>query len=220
MEWTFGADRDADSVVRALVARTYGVDPLRVELPRRGGVPEARIDGHRVELSRSRSNGYLAAACAGPGEESSLGIDIELVRPFLESVTEPVEFAEVVLAPEELKWFRETRGAARARRLAWLLRAWVRKEAVLKSLHTGFDTGRGGLSPIAVVLNAPWEAPVCLSHDQITVTDLRTLTGNAALTGTEGQVRTEGPVGENARDSGLVMLALAENPGPISRPDR
>ncbi|MBO0595380.1 4'-phosphopantetheinyl transferase superfamily protein [Nesterenkonia sp. E16_7] len=214
MEWTYGADRDADSAVRALVAQTYGVDPLRVELPRRRGAPEARIDGHRVELSRSRSNGYLAAACAGPGEECSLGIDIEVVRPFLDSVTEPAEFAELVLAPEELKWFRETKGAARARRLAWLLRTWVRKEAVLKSLHTGFDTGRGGLPPGAVVLNEPWDAPVCLSHDHITVTDLRTPPGP------EGKIATEGPTGENTRDSGLLMLALARNPGPVTRPGR
>lgn len=208
MEWTYGADRDADSVVRALVAQTYGVDPRRVELPRRGGAPEARIEGQRIELSRSRSKGYLATACAGPGEESFLGIDIEVVRPFLESPTEPAEFAELVLAPQELKWFRETRGAARARRLAWLLRTWVRKEAVLKSLHTGFDTGRGGLPPTAVVLNQPWDAPVCLSHHQITVTDLRAKTP------------IQGHIGEAARDSPLLMLALAQNPGPISRPDR
>lgn len=137
-----------------------------------------------------------------------MGIDIELVRPFLDSGTEPTEFAEVVLAPEELKWFRETMGVLKARRLTWLLRTWVRKEAVLKSLHTGFDTGRGGLPPSAVVLNEPWDAPVCLSHPQIMVTDLR------------AQIPTQGHDGEAARDSSLVMLALAQNPGPVGRPDR
>ncbi|MCH8569762.1 4'-phosphopantetheinyl transferase superfamily protein [Nesterenkonia sp. AY15] len=200
MEWTYRFGSEVDSVVRALVAETYGVEPARVELPRKRGAPEARIEGQRIEVSRSRSQGYVAAACAGPSEKFSLGIDIEAVRPFLASATEPRRFAEVVLAPEEIRWFLATGRVAEAQRLSWLLRTWVRKEAVLKSLHTGFDTSRGGMPPTAVVLNEPWEAPACLSHALVTLTDL--------------------PTRDDVGDSGPVMLALAQNTGPVRRPRR
>lgn len=195
MEWTYSFGSSADSLMSALVAGTHGVDQACVELVRRRGAPEVRIGGGRIEVSRSRSHGFIAAACASPGEQCSLGIDIEAVGPFLNSATEPTGFAEVVLAPDELVWFHETAGLAEDERLQWLLRTWVRKEAVLKSLHTGLDVGRGGLPPAAVVLNAPWDAPVCLSHAQVTVTDL--------------------PTRDGARGEGSVMVALAQNAGPV-----
>ncbi|MGJ9372599.1 4'-phosphopantetheinyl transferase family protein [Nesterenkonia sp. CF4.4] len=200
MEWTYSRTNDRDSIVRALVADAHRVDPAHVELVQRRGAPEARIDGRRIEVSRSGSHGFVAAACAGPGERHSLGIDIEAVRPFLESTTEPSVFAEVILAPQELAWFRATAGEAEAERLQWLLRIWVRKEAVLKALHTGFDVGRGGLPPADVVLNAPWEAPLCLSHAQVTVIDLHTR--------------------DDAGGEQPVMLALARNTGPLVLPRR
>lgn len=200
MDWAYRRTNDADSIVSALVADAYGVDPARVELVQHRGAPEARIEGRRVELSRSRSHGFVAAACAGPEEQLSLGIDIEAVQPFLDSTTEPALFAEVILAPQELEWFRATTGAAEADRLHQLLRTWVRKEAVLKSLHTGFDVGRGGLAPADVVLNEPWEAPLCLSHTQVTVTDL--------------------PARDETRRERSIMLALAQNSGPLVSPRR
>ena len=200
MDWTYSSGSDVDSLVTALVAETHGVDPARVELVPRRGAPEVRIDGRRIEVSKSRSQGFVAAACAGPGEAGALGIDIEAVRPFLESTTDASAFAEVILAPQERRWFRETTDAAEAQRLHWLLRTWVRKEAVLKSLHTGFDISRGGVPPAEVVLNEPWEAPVCLSHALVTVTDL--------------------PVRDGAGDDRSVMLALAQNTGPLISPRR
>lgn len=199
MDWTYRSGSEMDPLVRGLVAETYGTDPTRVDLPRRRGVPEARVQGRRIEISKSRSQGYVAAACAGPGETFSLGIDIEAVGPFLASPTDPSQFAEVTLAPQEMEWFRATADAAQEQRLTWLLLTWVRKEAVLKSLHTGFDTSRGGLSPAEVVLNQPWDAPRCLSHPRVSVTDLPT----------RGDDGAPGP----------VVLALAQNPGKV-RPSR
>ncbi|GAA1154658.1 4'-phosphopantetheinyl transferase family protein [Nesterenkonia sandarakina] len=204
MEWTYSSGGSADSIVLALVAEAHGVDPARVELVPRRGAPEARVAGKRVEVSRSRSHGWIAAACAGPGEASSLGIDIELIDPFLRSTTQPAGFAEVILAPEESPWFRLTEGLDDADRLYWLLRTWVRKEAVLKSLHIGFDVGRGGLHPTAVVLNEPWEPPLCLSHPAVTLTDLPRSSHSA----------------RDAREGLPVMLALAENSGPLLDPRR
>lgn len=200
MEWTYRRTNDPDSIVSALVAEAYGVDPACVELVQRRGAPEARIEGRRVELSRSRSHGFVAAACAGPGEQFSLGIDIEVVQPFLDSTTEPSDFAGVILASAELGWLRAMSGAARVDRLSWLLRTWVRKEAVLKALHTGFDVSRGGLAPADVVLNEPWEPPICLSHTHVTVTDL--------------------PTRDETRREGSVMVALAQNTGPLVPPRR
>lgn len=200
MEWTYSSGGSADSILNTLVSETYGVEPSRVELVRRRGAPEVRIEGSRVEVSRSRSHGFVAAATVSPGEECFLGIDIEAVGPFLDSQTEASGFADVVLAPEEFVWFHKTAGRAAAERLTWLLRTWVRKEAVLKSLHTGFDVGRGGLPPADVVLNAPWDAPLCLSHDRVTLMDL--------------------PVHDHAGDHGSVMLALAQNTGAIIPPRR
>lgn len=200
MDWTYRSGSEMDPLVRGLVAKTYGVHPAGVDLPRRTGAPEARIHGRRIEISRSRSAGYVAAACAGPGETFSLGIDIETVGPFLASATDPARFAEVVLAPQEMEWFRATAGVAEEQLLTWLLLSWVRKEAVMKSLHTGLDTSRGGLPPAAVVLTEPWEDPRCLSHASITVTDL--------------------PTPRVALDSESVMLVLAQNAGPVRRPRR
>lgn len=178
MDWTYCSGSDGTTIARALVAETYSVESDRVELVRHRGVPEARLDGMRIELSMSRSHGYVAAACVSRDEEYSIGIDIEAVRPFLDSATKSPGIADVMLAPDELSWFRLTTGTAEVQRLYWLLRTWVRKEAVLKSLHTGFDVARGGLPPAGVVLNEPWKEAACVSHPQVAVTDL--LTGKSS----------------------------------------
>jgi phosphopantetheinyl transferase (holo-ACP synthase) len=172
MLWSCRTGADGAAVIRDLVVESRRVLPGSVEVRHERGVPEVRLGGSRIEVSMARSPGYVAACAAVDSSAGWLGIDVEAVEPFLASGTRASDFAQVALGPAELDWFRSAAGASETQRLLWLLRTWVRKEAVLKALHTGFDTARGGLEPHAVALTAPWETPVCHSHPGITVTDL------------------------------------------------
>lgn len=187
--WTCRTGTDGPWLVRDLVVESRGVLPDSVEVRHERGVPEARLGSGRIEVSMARSHGYVAACAAVDSATGWLGIDIEAVEPFLASGTRASDFARVALGPAELDWFRTAAGASEAQRLLWLLRTWVRKEAVLKSLHTGFDTARGGLAPSAVALSPPWEAPVCRSHPELLVADL-----------------------SSAAHGDAVILAVARNP--------
>ncbi|GAA4285245.1 hypothetical protein GCM10022261_27760 [Brevibacterium daeguense] len=170
--WSCRMGEEAAAVVRDLVVESRRVLPGSVEVLHERGVPEARLGGVRIEVSMARSHGYVAACAAPDSSVGWLGIDVEAVEPFLASGTRASDFAGVALGPAELSWFRAAAGASETQRLLWLLRTWVRKEAVLKSMHTGLDTARGGLAPSAVALSAPWESAACLSHPDLTVTDL------------------------------------------------
>lgn len=190
-----GGGAAGDGLLLALAAEVWAADPALASVMRRKGVPWVRLDGGAAERwvpasvssafvsSASTSSGreVRAAACLGPGAGSAdsgpdrpgpaVGIDAEVLEAFLRSGTQPGAFAEVVLASAEREWFRAAAGEMPARRLALLLRTWVRKEAVLKLLHTGLNVARGGLAPQEVALSAPWEEPVCLSHPEVRLED-------------------------------------------------
>ncbi|MCK1804005.1 4'-phosphopantetheinyl transferase superfamily protein [Nocardia zapadnayensis] len=175
MEWTIEQAPDgvdpAHALLTGLVARVHSVpaEAVRIEATVRGR--RARAGAAPVAVSLSRTAGWVAAACSGPGEPGSVGIDAEAWAPFRDSGTRAGSFADVVLAAEERIWFRAAAGGSEADRLAALLRTWVRKEAVLKALGTGFDTARGGLDPAAIVLGPPWDPPTCTSHPEVELAD-------------------------------------------------
>lgn len=175
VEWTIERAPDgtdpAPALLTALLARVHAVPPdaILIESTPRGR--RARVGSAPVAVALSRSAGWVAAACTAPGESGTVGIDAEAWAPFRDSGTRSGAFADVVLAADERDWFRAAAGATEADRLVALLRTWVRKEAVLKALGTGFDTARGGLTPTAIVLGPPWDPPVCTSHPEIALAD-------------------------------------------------
>lgn len=175
MEWTIeravGEGDPGADVIIALVSRTHAVAPQAVQVERSGRGRRARAGSTPVEVSLSRTPGWIAAVCSAPGESGAVGIDAEAWVPFRDSGTRASDFAAVVLSAEEREWFRAAASATESDRLHWLLRTWVRKEAVLKALGTGFDTARGGLDPAAIVLGPPWEDPRCTSHPQVELAD-------------------------------------------------
>lgn len=205
MEWTIeqasGGGDPAHALRTGLVARVHSVqaEAVRIESTARGR--RARAGAIPVAVSLSRTAGWVAAACSGPGETGSLGIDAEAWAPFRDSGTRSGAFADVVLAADERDWFRAAAGATEADRLVALLRTWVRKEAVLKALGTGFDTARGGLTPTAIVLGPPWDPPTCTSHPEVELADHLAGGDDPVLVSTahraSGQAngRTDGPDG-------------------------
>ena len=134
-----------------------------------------------VECSRSRSHSWHAAACLAPGETGWLGIDVEDSARFSENTADPLAFAELTLHPAEREWFAAYAAGTRSAQLHALLRAWVRKEAVAKSLHLGFANTTLGLAPDEIAVTDPALGQAeCLSHPWIAVYDCETLHGSAA----------------------------------------
>ncbi|WP_035280658.1 4'-phosphopantetheinyl transferase superfamily protein [Brevibacterium album] len=194
VHWACRRGVEPEALAAALVAEVWGVGPGELALVRCGGVPWVRIgrggvgaggagaapdaEGRWAAVSLSSSHGLGVGACLGPGapETATVGVDAEERAPFLASGACAEDFAEVVLAPAELRWFRASAragaaGSAAPLQLDRLLCTWVRKEAVMKALHTGLDTARGGVAPQEIVVSPPWDEPACLSHPEVRLTD-------------------------------------------------
>ena len=160
----------ADHMLTQLVAHHYDTNPhdLQVKSHARGN-PIVTDGNHIVECSVSRSHPYTAVAILTPGETGWIGIDIE---PADALTVQPHTFTHI-LGPHERSHFTDLPEDDLGRAL---LRAWVRKEAVLKSMHTGFGT----LEPAQIECGPPQNAD-CTSHPWITVTDMVTEEYVAAL---------------------------------------
>jgi len=146
-----GAPDEASALARRAVAHVRGVDPADVVVGRRcpacastaHGAPTT-TDAH-VSITRGAGVVAVAASLDGP-----VGIDLEHRRDELWP-----GFDDVALAPEEDAATTDER-----------LRAWVRKEAVLKASGLGLtlDPRRIAISAGEVVA-APPEVPACELHD-------------------------------------------------------
>lgn len=174
-------EASADHMLTQLVAHHYGMNPrdLQVSAQLRGN-PIVTDGTHVVECSVSRSRPYTAVAILTPGETGWIGIDIEPA----DALTVPAHTFTHILGPHERPSFTDLPEDDLGRAL---LRAWVRKEAVLKSMHTGF----GALEPAQIECGPPTRAD-CTSHPWITVTDMVTEEYVAAL--------AVNPAGSNGSD--------------------
>ncbi len=174
-------EASADHMLTQLVAHHYGMNPrdLQVSAQLRGN-PIVTDGTHVVECSVSRSRPYTAVAILTPGETGWIGIDIEPA----DALTVPAHTFAHILGPHERPSFTDLPEDDLGRAL---LRAWVRKEAVLKSMHTGF----GALEPAQIECGPPTRAD-CTSHPWITVTDMVTEEYVAAL--------AVNPAGSNGSD--------------------
>lgn len=174
-------EASADHMLTQLVAHHYGMNPrdLQVSAQLRGN-PIVTDGTHVVECSVSRSRPYTAVAILTPGETGWIGIDIESA----DALTVPAHTFAHILGPHERPSFTDLPEDDLGRAL---LRAWVRKEAVLKSMHTGF----GALEPAQIECGPPTRAD-CTSHPWITVTDMVTEEYVAAL--------AVNPAGSNGSD--------------------
>lgn len=174
-------EASADHMLTQLVAHHYGMNPrdLQVSAQLRGN-PIVTDGTHVVECSVSRSRPYTAVAILTPGETGWIGIDIEPA----DALTVPAHTFTHILGPHERPSYADLPEDDLGRAL---LRAWVRKEAVLKSMHTGF----GALEPAQIECGPPTRAD-CTSHPWITVTDMVTEEYVAAL--------AVNPAGSNGSD--------------------
>jgi 4'-phosphopantetheinyl transferase len=131
---------------RSVLASYLGTDPGGVAIAERPGGKPVLADGRwpdlRFNLSHEEGRAVLAVAA---GRE--VGVDLQAIDPGL-----PADLlaGRVLSAVELVRYHR----AAPADRLAAVLRAWVRTEAVLKATGSGLrvepgevvvgDDGRGG----------------------------------------------------------------------------
>lgn len=125
-------------------------------------------------LPASLSSSRTRTACAWHTGQDSLwvGIDVEDTADFMSADAAPAQFASVILGSSEKAWYSKLAGATGDERLAALLRTWVRKEAVVKALHTGFDVARGGVQPDVVEVSPPWELAACTWNPSVHLVDL------------------------------------------------
>lgn len=129
----------------------------------------------RVEASVSTQFPFAAVAIAPPSSAASthgwVGIDVEPAG----ALTVPPEDFLFILGPTESQHYGQVAPGGgggdlgRGPSPAALLGAWVRKEAVAKSLHTGF--GPGGLDPAHIECGPP-DSPRCTSHPWVDLTDI------------------------------------------------
>jgi phosphopantetheinyl transferase len=117
---------------RLIGSRYLGVAPDAVTVDRvcgHCGVAHGkpRLRGAAVDYSVSHTERWLLMAVAGSG---LLGADIE--SP--DSITNPEILVRTALTDAEIRIFRRL---STARRAAWLLRAWTRKEAAMKLTGLG-----------------------------------------------------------------------------------
>lgn len=132
------ADRERTTVsrglVRLLVGHYLAVPPAAVPLRRccstcsSEGHGRPSVPGSGLSVSVAHSGGRVLAAAMGAG---SVGADLETAT----AGQDPDDLAAVILTPRERVAFRAVPPPARP---AWVLRAWVRKEAVVKAVGTGF----------------------------------------------------------------------------------
>lgn len=163
-------DASADRMLIELVSHHYRIHPrdLQVHAHARGN-PTVTDGTSEVECSVSRSHPYTAVAILTPGEIGWIGIDIEPA----DALKVPPKSFTHILGPNERPHFTDLAEDDLGRAL---LRAWVRKEAVLKSMHTGF----GAYEPAQIECGPPNNAG-CTSHPWITVSDMVTEEYVAAL---------------------------------------
>ena len=121
----------ARTFLRSLLARYLSCSPTEVVLGHAsGGKPELRSGTGQLRFNLTRS-GELAAAAIGAARE--VGVDVERVDP----ARHPERLASRVLSPAEVAELDAT--APGAERQQGFLRAWTRKEALLKACGTGID---------------------------------------------------------------------------------
>lgn len=145
-------DREARSIsrglLRLLVGHYLAVGPHEVPLRRRclacgtegHGSPEV-LGGSGLAVSTSHGGDWVLAAVVSRG---TVGVDLERVSP----LQDPDQLAATVLAPSELSGYR---AAPEPDRAARVLRAWVRKEAVVKAVGLGLT-----LDPADIDVSGPW----------------------------------------------------------------
>ncbi|WP_158580725.1 4'-phosphopantetheinyl transferase family protein [Cellulomonas rhizosphaerae] len=148
---TPGAPDEASELARRAVAHVRGVDPADVVVGRRcptcGSAAHGAPTTTGAHVSITRGTGVVAVAAS---LDSPVGIDLEHRRDELWP-----GFDEVALSPDEHAPTADGR-----------LRAWVRKEAVLKASGLGLtlDPRRVTISAGQVVA-APPEVAACELHD-------------------------------------------------------
>jgi 4'-phosphopantetheinyl transferase len=160
----------ARAALRRVLGRVLGVPPRTVAL-------EVGAEGKpwhpevAFNLSHSERLACIAVAPAGavaggpPGEGALLGVDVERFKPPEFPATRLEGMARRVLHPAELQAWLELDPPARREAF---VRTWVRKEAVLKALGTGFTLPAAGLelaaegaadgAPFRVHAAHPWGA--------------------------------------------------------------
>jgi 4'-phosphopantetheinyl transferase len=140
------ADRERTTVsrglLRLLVSHYLAVPAAAVPLRRGCSVCGSERHGRPsvpgtsgLTVSVAHSGGRVLVAAMGTG---SVGADLEATS----EVLHPDDLAAVILTPGERVSFRAVPPPSRP---AWLLRAWVRKEAVVKAVGTGFMVEPGAL---------------------------------------------------------------------------
>jgi 4'-phosphopantetheinyl transferase len=127
--------------LRRILAGYLGRPPAEVPLARDPrGKPyvnlAASVERRSLHVSCSRSGPYAIFAVA---TGQPVGIDIEVANA--ENFTEQV--AEIMLSPPERNHYT---ALPRNVRTAWLVRAWVAKEAILKGLGCGLEIHPGSIN--------------------------------------------------------------------------
>ncbi|MDH3314175.1 MAG: 4'-phosphopantetheinyl transferase superfamily protein [Betaproteobacteria bacterium] len=130
--------------LRRILAGYFERPPAEVPLAReplgKPYVDLAAFGGRKkLHVSCSRSGPYAIFAVA---TGQPIGVDIEVANA--ENFSDQV--AEIVLSPEESKHYATLPSNART---AWLARAWVAKEAILKGLGCGLEIHPGSINVAA-----------------------------------------------------------------------
>ncbi|MBI2893047.1 MAG: 4'-phosphopantetheinyl transferase superfamily protein [Deltaproteobacteria bacterium] len=161
----FSFDRDrarwvaARAMLRQVLATYLGEAPESLAF-RYGEHGKPAVDGSELELNLSHS-GALAVLALTRG--CAVGVDVEEVRP----VPDAAELVDRYFRPSERRAFRAVPEPLVS---ATFLRAWVRKEAVLKAMGEGI----GALDSVEVTV-APESPPAILAPDSAAHWSLRDL---------------------------------------------
>ncbi|WP_199736562.1 4'-phosphopantetheinyl transferase superfamily protein [Micromonospora sp. HM5-17] len=150
------ADRDryqaAHLGVRLLLGHYLGVPPAELRFSRRcrhcgagHGKPTVAHPATKLDFSLTHSGDWVALAVAA----APVGLDVQEIG----DSTDLAILSATVLAPAELRWWRE-QPPARARRA--FFRYWARKEALLKA------TGYGLAVPMNAITVSPPDEPARL----------------------------------------------------------
>jgi 4'-phosphopantetheinyl transferase len=170
----------AHGMLRALLAGYLGRAPEALRFgqgPHGKPILAARPSERTIDFNASHSGDIVLLAFSGQG---AVGVDVEVVRSDIDLDS----LSARVLAPEELALLERADAALRPR---LFLRAWTRKEAILKALGTGFSVEPGGF---AALTEAPAGAgaPLCRGPAGVRplrVADLDVGEGFAAALATE-----------------------------------
>lgn len=108
----------AHELLEFVLKEVYGISEPRLELGEHG----KPYLSHGPEFNISHSRGYVAVAFS----DTPVGLDVEVVRPYLEKLPERI------FSPEELEWFQR-----RGRTKVDFFTLWTLKESYYKYLGTG-----------------------------------------------------------------------------------